>query len=618
MPPKTTPHARLQEFGDFTTQPRVLVLAAMAVVVGSLGVIVAWVLLRLIALITGIAYYGEVSTAHGIIISLDHLGAWSILVPVIGSAIVGLMARFGSEKIRGHGIPEAMEAILIGQSRIEPKVAFLKPVSSAIAIGTGGPFGAEGPIIMTGGALGSLFAQLFDLSAAERKTMLVAGASAGMTAVFGTPIASVLLAVELLLFEWKPRSFIPVLVACMTAVVERGWLLPVGPLFPHVGTMPIDPATLCLCVVLGLVCGLASGLLTGMVYAAEDAFGKLPLHWMWWPTLGGLVVGIGGLIDPAALGVGYVNITHLLTGDTGFGWMLRLMLVKAIIWAVALGSGTSGGVLAPLLIMGGCVGGLFGIVLPHAGPGDWALIGMAATMGGTMRAPLTAMMFAVELTGDAALIVPLLTACGASYAFTVLLLKRSILTEKVVRRGHHLTREYSVDPLELARVADVMAMHVETLPADMTMGKLVDFFGDENRHRAYPVIDPEGRPIALAYRADALQAMRDPERQTATLAEALGGRDMPTADPDEPVNTLVTRMIQTDSARVPVIRREDGTLLGLVARSDLLRVRANVLAEEGDRRAFLRWGRRPWVKHAGGLPNPDPDANVRPPRSTGA
>ncbi len=591
MAPKTTPHARLNEFGDFTTQPRVLLLAAMAVVIGLLGVVVAWLLLQLIALVTGIAYYGEFSTRHGIVISLARLGGWSVAVPVIGSVIIGLMARYGSEKIRGHGIPEAMEAILIGQSRIEPKVAILKPLSSAVAIGTGGPFGAEGPIIMTGGALGSLFAQFFHMSAAERKTLLVAGAAAGMTAVFGTPIASVLLAVELLLFEWKPRSFIPVLVACMTAVVGRTWLLPAGPLFPHAGAMPLDSATLLLCCALGIVCGMASGLLTGMVYAAEDAFGKLKLHWMWWPVLGGLVVGLGGLIDPNALGVGYVNIAHLLHGDAALGWTLRLLVVKAIIWAVALGSGTSGGVLAPLLIMGGCVGELFGHLLPNAGPGDWALIGMAATMGGTMRAPLTAMMFAIELTGDAALVVPLLAACGAGYAFTVLVLKRSILTEKVARRGYHITREYSVDPLDLARVGDVMVQPVETLPAGMTMRALVTYFGsDAAQHRTYPVVDEAGRPIALASRADALHALGDPGPGEATLAEALGGRDMPTARPDEPVSALVTRMIQADAGRIPVIR-EDGALVGMVARSDLLRVRARLLAEEGERRSFLGFGR---------------------------
>lgn len=589
---QTLSQARLQELGDFTTRPRVLVLAAMAIVVGSFGVASAWILLRLIELVTGIAYYGEASTGHGILISLDRWGAWSILVPVIGSLIIGLMARFGSDKIRGHGIPEAMEAILIGQSRIEPKVALLKPLSSAIAIGTGGPFGAEGPIIMTGGALGSLFAQCFNLSSAERKTLLVAGAAAGMTAVFGTPIASVLLAVELLLFEWKPRSFIPVIVACMTAAVERGQLLPHGPLFPHAGSMPIESVTLLLCCALGIVCGLASGLLTGMVYAAEDGFGHLPLHWMWWPLIGGLVVGIGGLVDPQALGVGYVNITHLLKGDTSLDWMLKLLFVKAVIWAIALGSGTSGGVLAPLLIMGGCVGALFGHVLPNAGPGDWALIGMAATMGGTMRAPLTAMMFAVELTGDAALVVPLLTACGASYAFTVLVLKRSILTEKVARRGHHLSREYSVDPLELTFVRDVMAQPVETVPADLTMQGLIDFFGtDRERHKIYPAVDKSGRVVALASRQDALAAMRDGSRLDATVADVLGNRQFPIARPNETLSTLVAAMVQHDAGRVPVIRAEDDALVGIVARSDLLRVRARLLAEEGERRTFLLWRR---------------------------
>ena len=293
-----------------------------------------------------------------------------------------------------------------------------------------------------------------------------------------------------------------------------------------------------------------------MVYAAEDAFKRLPMHWMWWPMIGGLVVGVGGVFDPDALGVGYANIAVLLHGGTGIGPVLRLMLVKAIIWAIALGSGTSGGVLAPLLIIGGCVGGLFGHLLPHAGPGDWALIGMAATMGGTMRAPLTAMMFAVELTGDAALIVPLLAACGASYAFTVLLLKRSILTEKVARRGYHITREYSVDPLDLARVRDVMVDRVDTVPSSMTVGELVAFFSsNEPHHRVYPVVDQENRPVALASRADALSFVSDTSHHGLTLMEALGKRDMVIGFPDEPVSHLVGRMVQADSGRVPVVSR---------------------------------------------------------------
>jgi chloride channel protein, CIC family len=589
------PHARSQELADFTTQPRVLMLSLMALACGTFGVASAWVLLRLIALVTNIAYHGEFSTRAGLI-SLSTLGAWSILIPVAGSVIVGFMARYGSEKIRGHGIPEALEAILIGQSKIDAKTAVLKPLSSAIAIGTGGPFGAEGPIIMTGGALGSLFAQFFSLSASERKSLLVAGAAAGMTAVFGTPIAAVLLSVELLLFEWKPRSFIPVLVACMTAIVERGWVMGTVPLFPHAGTLPIDPLTLLTCIVLGLVCGLASGILTGMVYAAEDGFMKLPIHWMWWPVLGGLVVGIGGVFDPNALGVGYPNIALLLAGHQTFGWILRLMLVKSIIWAVALGSGTSGGVLAPLLMIGGCVGALFGNLLPHAGPGDWALIGMAATMGGTMRAPLTAMMFAVELTGDASLIVPLLTACGASFAFTVLLLKRSILTEKVARRGYHLIREYTVDPLELARAKDIMVTKVETLPAGMRVKEMVEFFTTGGaRHKTYPVVDEGGRVVALASRSDALAFVNDPQPGGGALGEALASREMVIGTPEEPLSRLVERMVQDDSGRAPIVNPETGRLVGLVSRQDLLRVRARQVSEERERSRVLRWGHSPAV-----------------------
>lgn len=578
---------------DFTASPRVLLVAAMAVFVGSASVVAAWALIRLIALCTNIAYRGEFSFA-GQPITLRGLGYASVLVPVLGCLIVGLMARYGSEKIRGHGIPEAMEAILIGQSRIQPKVALLKPLSSAISIGTGGPFGAEGPIIMTGGAIGSLFAQCFSMSGAERKTLLVAGAASGMTAVFATPIAAVLLAVELLLFEWKPRSFIPVLAACLTAAVERGLLLPMGPLFVHAtGGMPLGAPMLGACAVLGIACGLGSGVLTAMVYAAEDAFAKLPIHWMFWPAIGGVAVGIGGLIEPHALGVGYDNITRLLAGELGRGDALRLLLVKAVIWAIALGSGTSGGVLAPLLIMGGALGALAGDILPHAGGGDWALIGMAAMMGGTMRAPLTATVFAIELTGAAGLLMPLLAACGISYALTVLLLKRSILTEKVARRGHHIMREYHVDPFDLARVADIMVRPVETLPAAMPVAEAVAFFSsDAARHKSYPVVDEVGRPVAMVSRADMLQFIRDTSQHATPLGAALPRDRLVLGTPEEPVAALVDRMVAAEIGRVPIVRREDGVLVGVVARKDLLRVRRRMLAEEHERQAYLVW-RRP-------------------------
>ncbi|HZS85759.1 MAG TPA: chloride channel protein [Stellaceae bacterium] len=585
--PDANPRSTL---GDFTTDLRVLRLAAMALLVGTAGAGAAWALNRLIALITDLAVLGR-DAAVRLAIADHHLGALAAVIPVIGCLIVGVMARYGSEKIRGHGIPEAMEAILFGQSRIQLKVAILKPLSSAISIGTGGPFGAEGPIIMTGGAIGSLLAQCFPLSSAERKTLLVAGAAAGMAATFGTPVAAVLLAVELLLFEWKPRSFIPVAVAAVVAAAWRPLLLGPGPLFPVAAAVTLPWWGLIACAAVGLLAGLGSGLLTALVYGFEDAFQRLPIHWMWWPALGGIVVGLGGLIEPHALGVGYDNIAALLQGRTVAQAVIVLLVVKAVIWSVALGSGTSGGVLAPLLIMGGALGALEGEMIPAATPGFWALIGMAAIMGGTMRSPLTATLFAVELTGDIGALLPLLAACSVAFAVTVLLLKRSILTEKVARRGFHLSREYIVDPFETIRVAQVMVERVDTLPAEMTIDDTVAFFtapGLALRHKSYPVVDDENRVLGLVARADVLRWTMEGWRQGAVLADVVKRENLAVAYPDELVGRLADRMAAADVGRVPVVRRLDGVLVGMVARKDLLRVRAMLIQQERERAAVIR------------------------------
>src|SRR5437867_5875565 len=441
--------------GDFTADRRVLTLTGMAALIGVISAFVALVLLRLIGFFTHLFYYHAIDSR--LVSPADNrLGVWALLVPIVGGLIVGFMARYGSERIRGHGIPEALEAILIGQSRMSARVAVLKPLSSAISIGTGGPFGAEGPIIMTGGAFGSLFAQAFHMSPAERKTLLVAGAAGGMAAVFGTPLAAALLAVELLLFEWKPRSFIPVACAAAVAGAVRVPLLGTGPLFPVPPHAALAIRELVIALVLGIAAGFASGLLTWLVYACEDLFRKVPIHWMWWPLLGGAVIGLGGLLYPRALGVGYDTIHDLLNGQLVGVALLGLMVTKAVIWAVALGSGTSGGVLAPLLIMGGALGALEAHWIPTGDPGLWAALSMGAMMGGTMRSPFTAVAFMVELTHDVNVLPALLVACVAADAVTVLLMKRSILTEKVARRGYHLTREYSANPLHLLRVQDVM------------------------------------------------------------------------------------------------------------------------------------------------------------------
>src|SRR6478736_1622415 len=440
---RTRPHSAdgLRHLGDFTTTARVLPISGLSIVIGVVASYVALALLKLIGLFTNLFFFQRAGTAL-VSPAGHHLGLFVILVPVIGGLAIGAMARYGSERIRGHGIPEAIEAILINGSRVEPKVALLKPLSAAISIGSGGPFGAEGPIIMT-------------------------GAAAGMSATFAAPLASVLLAVELLLFEWKPRSMIPVALASATAAAARRYILGLGPLFP-VPPHPIfiGPKGLAACVLAGALAGGLSALLTLAVYAAEDGFARLPIHWMWWPAIGGLVIGIGGLVFPQALGVGYDTIGSLLQGDVPRRVILGVLVVKSVIWSVSLGSGTSGGVLAPLLMMGGALGGVEAMAFPYEGAGFWPLVSMGAILGGTMRSPFTGVVFAFELTHDVNVMLPLLVAVTIAHGFTVLVLDRSILTEKVARRGYHLSREYATDPLEILFVREVMRPNIVALHAE--------------------------------------------------------------------------------------------------------------------------------------------------------
>jgi H+/Cl- antiporter ClcA/predicted transcriptional regulator len=586
----TKTYTQRDRLRDFTADNRLIVLCAMALVTGGFGAGAAWALLKLIALFTNLAYFHTVSTAPAYF-SHATLGLETILIPVAGGLIVGLMARFGSDKIRGHGIPEAIEAILIGQSRIEPKVAFLKPLSSAIAIGTGGPFGAEGPIIMTGGALGSLFAQLFHLSPAERKTLLVAGAAAGMTGVFGTPIAAVLLAVELLLFEWKPRSFIPVAVSAVVAAAIRPYLIGTGALFPYHGVIAMPYWGLALCAGAGVLAGLQSALMTVCLYGAEDLFRRLPVHWMWWPALGGIAVGLGSYLDPAVLGVGYDNIRALIDGAVALPAAVSLLAGKAIVWIVALSSGTSGGVLAPLLIIGGALGAVEAHVMPFGDAGFWALIGMSAILGGTMRAPLTATLFAVELTGNLSVMPAVLIASVAAFAVTALIMRRSILTERIARRGLHLSREYVVDPFEVMRVSEIMAAPVASLRDDVPIAEAVAFFdaAGPERHKSYPVVDGEDHVVGVVSRSDVLRWTREGWQEGATLADHARGREVFTADADELTGTLADRMAAADIGRAPVVDPATKKLVGLVARRDLLRVRAHALREERERTRGLKF-----------------------------
>ena len=583
---------RNDELGDFTTTWRVVPISLLATVIGVICAFVALALLRLIGLFTNLFYFGRWSTAM-VSPAGSHLGIYSVFVPIAGALIIGVMARYGSERIRGHGIPEAIESILLNGSRIEPKVALLKPISSAISIGSGGPFGAEGPIIMTGGAVGSMIAQLFHLTSAERKTLLVAGAAGGMSATFAAPVAAVLLAVELLLFEWKPRSLIPVALASAMAAVVRRYILGFGPLFPvPVHPLFIGPKGLLGCALVGLLAGALSALLTLSVYAAEDAFHRLKIHWMWWPAIGGLAIGLGGLVFPQALGVGYDTIGALLQGSVTTRVILGVLLVKWFIWAVSLGSGTSGGVLAPLLMMGGALGGLEAMFLPNEGAGFWPLISMGAILGGTMRAPFTSIVFAFELTHDANVFLPLLVGSVIAHGFTVLTLKRSILTEKVARRGYHLSREYAVDPLEILFVHEVMRTKVVVLPAASTLGEIWHSLRVNHRQeqRLLPVVNAEGQLVGVVTRGDISQRME--QNGDAALGWPIGDlvrASAVEAYPDEPLRVVVYRMVEKGCTRMPVLERATRKFLGLVSINDLLKARSRHLEEESRRERSLKF-----------------------------
>lgn len=510
---------------DFTVDRRTWLLSVVAVFIGTGAAALAVILLRAIALATNAFYYHRLSMAMvGPSGSTDS--PWIMpLVPVLGGLLVGLLAHYGSDKIRGHGIPEAIEAILLRGARVDPKVALLKPLSAAIAIGSGGPFGAEGPIIMTGGAFGSLVAQWLKLTDAERTTLLVAGAAAGMSATFAAPIAAILLAVELLLFEWRPRSLVPVAVASVVAGALRiGWL-GAGPLFPI--ELPSSfhmRLALLVAAPLGILVGLASAGLSRLMYGFEDGFehicGRLRVHWMWWPAIGGIGIGLGGIFFPRGLGVGYDNIAELLRGNAPVALLLGLIIAKSLMWAFSLSSGTSGGVLAPLLMIGAALGESLARVahMPGQIQALWALMGMGAMLAGALGVPLTAILFSLELTHALPAVLPLALACTASYLVTSLVMPRSILTEKLSRRGYHLSREYGVDPLETVSVAEVMTeLSIEIDGALPESGKLPEVF-------AYT--DETCRAVAEEMATTGLMSMPVVDRDTGKICGNINVQDL--------------------------------------------------------------------------------------------
>ncbi len=577
---------------------RVVFTSLLALALGGVAALTAEALRALIDLVTNLSFYGRFSFADASPAG-HHLGWLVLLPPVIGGVIVGLMARYGSAAIRGHGIPEAMEQVLFNRSRIPARVTLLKPLSAAIAIGTGGPFGAEGPIIATGGAIGSLVGQVIEMTAIERKILLAAGAAAGMAATFGTPVAAVLLAIEFLLFELRARSVIPVALATVSATAIRIAFRGSAPVFAMPPVAQPDGAAIAIYIALGCLMGLVGVVVTRAVYGIEDAFEKLPMHWMWWPAIGAVGVGVIGLVAPETLGVGYDNIEHSLAGLLTWRGLLLLASLKFLSWAVALGSGTSGGTLAPLFTVGGALGGAAGLAIAALAPGAGidprlaALVGMASLFTGASHAMLTWVVFAFETTRQPVGLLPLLGGCAAAYLVSMLRMRYSIMTEKIARRGVPVARGYEVDHLRQQLVRDWAASRVVTLRRDErwieVRERLLDPAGPG--HQGFPVVDEQGGLVGVVTRRD-IFAREDPgERRIGDLVR----RPPVVALSTWTLRQAADQMVRHGVGRLPIVEpHAPSTVTGIITRSDLLRAHATRLEEQNQRDPSLLsgWRRR--------------------------
>jgi H+/Cl- antiporter ClcA/predicted transcriptional regulator len=599
------------EVSEVPAQPslidgRTVLLCGLSIFVGVGAAFIARALIHLIALITNISFLGIFSFSAEASPAQNHLGWWVVAIPVIGGIVVGFMARYGSKAIRGHGIPEAMEVVLLNQSRIPARLTFLKPISAAIAIGTGGPFGAEGPIIATGGALGSLVGQIIPTTATERKILLSAGAAAGMAATFGSPVAAVLLAVELLLFEFRARSIIPVALAAATAAGMRLAFHEKYPIFAMPMLTAPGGVALTTYIVIGAIMGLVATVVTRAVYWIEDMFEELPVHWMWWPAIGAVAVGVVGYFSPHTMGVGYDNITHFLNDKPLWSTALIFVLLKFISWAIALGSGTSGGTLAPLFTIGGGVGLALGMGASHLLPGagiDYriaALVGMAALFAGSSRALLTSVVFAFETTLQPLGLLPLLGGCSAAFVVSALTMRHSIMTEKIARRGIKVPADYTADFLDTVVVHEVMSRNVRSLRADDTLDSVRKWINTRvpgTTHQGYPVLDDSGLLIGVLTRRNLL----DPDAVGAEPIKNLINRPPSYIYDDLTLRDAADHMVRHNVGRLPVVSRAQRKLTGIVTRSDILSVHRRRLKDTYEAKRIIRF-RSPWGREPAGEP----------------
>ena len=572
---------------------RVVLISALSVVLAIGASAIAEGLLRLIWLITNVSFHGRFA-ADPVDPTTEKLGFLVVLIPVIGGIVVGLMARYGSEGIRGHGIPEAMQQVLVGQSRIPARLMFLKPLSAAVAIGTGGPFGAEGPIIATGGAAGSVMGQLLKTTAAERKTLLAAGAAAGMAATFGSPVSATLLAMELLLFEFRARSFIPVALASTAAAGMRFVFKMPYPLFPMPRIEHTPEWSLLVYVLIGAAIGAISVAVTRAVYLVEDLFEKLPIHWMWWPAIGGIFVGVIGYFAPNTLGVGYDNITREISGGLAIKALAVLCVLKFVSWTIALGSGTSGGTLAPLFTIGGAMGALLGAAALRIAPGCGvdvriaALVGMAALFAGASRAVLTSVVFAFETTLQPFGLLPLLGGCSAAYFVSCALMTNTIMTAKITRHGVRVPAEFVADFLDQLLVGDMATRNVVCLRTDQTVAQVRRWLAEgtpEASHQGYPVEDEQGLLRGLITRSQLGAVAPGDDRP---LLELLDG-SAPRVFADSTLRDAADLMVEFDYGRLPVVdRKAPDTVAGIITRRDLLSGHRRRLAESSSAERSIR------------------------------
>src|SRR5579872_7462468 len=569
---------------------RIVLMSFLAAGIGLLAGIVAYILYKLIGLFTNIFFFHQVTTTFRSV-GGHHLGAWVILVPVIGGLIVGIMAKYGSSKIKGHGIPEAMEAVLVNRSRIEPKVAILKPISAAIAIGTGGPFGAEGPIIQTGGALGSLVGQVLHTTAVERKVLLACGAAAGMSATFNTPIAGVILAIELLLFEFKSRSFIPLVIASTLATAVHMQLLGPGAMF-QVGAMDFGiPHALLFYLALGPLCGLAAVGLSKALYWVEDQFEKLPVDVVWWPAIGALGLGIIGFFVPRVFGVGYDTIGAILNGQLAWKLLLIVMFAKFVALVLSLGSGTSGGLLAPTFMWSAAMGGLYAMIANHVfpnahlSPGAFALVAMGAVFGAASRATFSFIIFAFEITRDYNSVLPLMLVAVIADGIAMLFMPTSsIMTEKLARRGLQVHQDYEADVLSQTTVAETMEKNAPVIAAGTTVKEVAEGIARHDpaiaRHEAMLIVDDTGKLAGIITRGDVLRALDKDATGTMTVEQA-GSTKLVVTYADELVSDAASKLLRYEVGRLPVVdRANDRTVLGYLGRAQILATRMRRLQEE--------------------------------------